>query len=186
MYTDSTWCSRLAHKHSTSATPSSMAHIISPTPSLGQSVAQSITRVLHPGPGRGKAPHPLASGPFSPIMAALSIWWCRSWRPCVCPKPDGSPSDGASSAYCAVLLLGARNDCLAHSAHRLWLAQRIGWLPRMQSHGTCYSVAHASIYSYSSIGEPRSLLPVRLSCPPHHGIDYDYQIVSLPLSVDAA
>lgn len=38
----------------------------------------------------------------------------------------------------------------------------------MQSHGTYYSVAHASIYSYSSIGEPRSLLPVRLSCPPHH------------------
>lgn len=29
---------------------------------LGKSVAQSITRVLHPGPGRGKAPHPLASG----------------------------------------------------------------------------------------------------------------------------
>ncbi|KAL7892648.1 hypothetical protein HDV63DRAFT_239255 [Trichoderma sp. SZMC 28014] len=118
------------HKHSTSATPSSMAHIISPAPSLGQicSPVYYARAASWSRSREGPAP-PCLWTLFPPIIAALSVWWCRSWWPWCLPETKRAVPAMVLAAPTKTLPVfwrfGTSVLFALHSAYRLQLVQRV-------------------------------------------------------------
>ncbi|KAL6700286.1 hypothetical protein J3F84DRAFT_357693 [Trichoderma pleuroticola] len=167
-------------------------------PHTGDNPSHPITRVLDPGPGRGPLTPPCFPNPRA-SMAALSIWWCRSWRPfgsLVLPETTGhlclcasacTRYRGPTGACCRTvggLLAAGSHRTRCRDERRDETTSRC--LPSPVSDIACLLPVQ-SLEVWMMLREPWMFIIVpALLYRIADGSHSDYQIVSLPLSVDAA